>query len=353
MCTKSIGEIRRLIEEARERWQIPGVTVAVATPTADLWSEGFGQADVENDVPATAKTIYRIASITKPMTATAVMQLSERGELDLDAPIQAYVPTFPEKPWLITARLLIAHLAGVRDFEGDEGQNATHYPYGSVPLTHFLDGFKDASLLHEPGTRFRYSTYGYNLLGCAIEAASGTDYLTFVRKNIFAPAGMADIYPGDPVDVPDRACGYALREDGSGICPAKVADLSDHLPGGGFCATAEAVVRFGAALQSGLLLQPETLHEMFTRQRTKGGQDTRFGLGWFPWTHHGEREVAHGGKHHGASTMLYLRPDSGIAVGLLTNLQAVPAPYLHGLAQRIADGLSTTEPSSLLSPPRP
>ena len=96
--------------------------------------EGFGLADIENDVAASSETIYRIATISKPMTAVAVMQLAERGLLDLDAPIQRYVPQFPEKPWPITARLLLAHQSGIRDFVGCEGHNQRHFPYGSVPL---------------------------------------------------------------------------------------------------------------------------------------------------------------------------------------------------------------------------
>jgi len=318
-------------------WRIPGLTVAICAPEFGLWSQGFGLADVENNVPATDATIYRIASISKPITATAIVQLSERGRLDLDAPIQRYVPSFPEKPWPITSRLLLAHLGGLRDFIGNEGHGTTRHPVGSVPMSAFLEGVKDDPLLHEPGTRFRYSTHGYNLLGAAIESVAGMGYLDYVQQNIFAPAGITEIFAEDTLAIlPHRAHGYMGDDDG-GIRNADFVDLSDHLPGGGFYATASAVAQFGASLLKGELLGPVALAQMFTRQRTTSGQDTRFGLGWFLMTRHGEIEAAHGGKHVGASTMLYLLAKSGIVVTVLTNLQGVSSPAMHRLTQRIAD----------------
>ncbi len=331
-----IAGIRAAVTSAKDRFGIPGLSVAVAAPAFGCWSEGFGLADVENGVPATADTVFRLASIAKPMTATAVMQLVERGSLDLDAPVQRYVPEFPEKESPITARLLLSHLSGIRDFSDAEGHNFIHYE-SDTPQVAFLDRFRNDPLLYEPGTRFRYSTHGYNLLGCVIESVSGTGYLGYLREHIFAPASMTAVYADDVrAVIPHRSRGY-VRDEAGVLRNADYTDLSDHLPGGGFCATAEVVARFGAALQSGLLLNEESLGQVFTRQRTKTGQDTRFGLGWFLWSRDNEREAAHGGKHHGASTMRLLRPDSGKTVALLTNLQGVPSPMLHQVAREIGD----------------
>ena len=244
----------------------------------------------------------------------------------------------PEKPWPITCRLLLSHLSGIRDWNENEIRNVIRTPYRSVPLATFLDVFKDDALLHEPGTKFRYTTHGYNLLGAVVEAASGSDYLSFIRENIFVRAAMESTYADDAqAIIRHRARGYAWNADKTAIGNATFCDNSDRLPGGGFCGTAADVARFGAALQSGKLTNTDTLAQIFTRQRTKSGQDPRFGLGWFLSSRNGEVEAAHGGKHFGTSTMLYLRVDSGIVVALLTNLQDVSAPFTHALAQKIAD----------------
>jgi CubicO group peptidase (beta-lactamase class C family) len=331
-----MDDVRAAIREAMDEWRMPGFSVAVVAPDM-AWAEGFGLADVENDVPATAQTVYRMASISKPITATAVLHLAERGKLDLDAPIQRYVRTFPEKPWPITARLLLGHLGGIRDTTDAESRNAVHHPYGAAPLETFLDPVCAGPLQYRPGTTFRYSTPGYVLLGCAIEGASGTDYLSYVQEHILGPAGMSHTQPDDlHAIVPHRARGYA-RDPSGALRNANFADTSDHLPAGGFCGTVGDVARFGSAFQQGRLLTAGSMTHMLARQRMENGRETRFGLGWFSWTYRGEQEAAHGGKHHGTSTMLSVRMTSGISIALMTNLQAVSSPYMHSLARRIGD----------------
>ncbi len=330
-------EITAVARGAKERWQAPALSVAVAGAGEAIWSESFGIADIDHNTPATADTVYRMASITKPITATAVMQLVEQEKISLDAPVQKYVSDFPQKSGAITVRHLLAHLSGIRDFDDAEGRNQTHYPYGSVPLTTFLDRFQDSPLLHEPGSKFRYSTHGYNLLGCVIEQVSGTDYASYIRTHILAPAGMTRTFVDDVhADIAHRAKGYVLDEENERWRDADVVDTSDHLPGGGLCATVEDVARFGVSLLAGRLLRPETLTQIFTPQRTKTGQNTRFGLGWFVWQRNGETHVAHGGKHYGTSTMLLMKPQSGVVVALMTNLQGVPAPAMIDVAQKLA-----------------
>ncbi|MCP5112202.1 MAG: beta-lactamase family protein, partial [bacterium] len=111
-----LERVEAIVSRAMEREKIPGLSVAVAIDGEFRWSRGFGLSDVENNVPATADTMFRLASISKPITAVAVMQLAEQGKLDLDAPIRQYVPSFPAKPWPITARQLLGHLGGIRHY---------------------------------------------------------------------------------------------------------------------------------------------------------------------------------------------------------------------------------------------
>lgn len=318
--------------------RIPGLSVAVVVNGRLVWSDGYGFADLENFVPATARTRYRTASVGKTMTATAVMQLAERGVVDLDAPVQEYCPVFPPKRWPLTPRQLLGHLSGIRHYGGprdeEELYSITHYDR----VVDALAIFKDDSLLFEPGTQYLYSTYGYNVLGCVIEGAAGTTFLDYLRRNIFEPAGMHSTRDDDPfVIIRDRASGYRVSADSTKLENARAVDMSNKMPAGGFLSTAEDLVRFAAAFMNDELVTPWTRTTMLTPQHTRDGTTTGYGLGWalFPdelW--YGEREAFHGGGTPGVSTMLYLLPERHFAVALMMNVEGVTDRV--GLAAQIA-----------------
>src|SRR5512143_4225477 len=139
-----LEKVERAITAEMSRLGIPGLSIAVAVDHKLQWSNGYGLADVENYVPAKAMTAYRLGSISKPITATAVMQLAERGKLDLDAPIQKYWPALPEKQWPVTARLLLGHLSGVRHYKSDAEFASTRH-YSSI--VEGMEMFKNDPLL--------------------------------------------------------------------------------------------------------------------------------------------------------------------------------------------------------------
>src|SRR5258706_11127742 len=181
-----IARIEAAITAAMSQKGIPGLSIAVVTGDQLRWQQGYGTADLENLVPAKASTEYRIASVTKTLTAVAAMQLAEKGALDLDAPVQKYAPSFPAKPFPITTRQLLAHLSGIRNYRREEGERTVHYD----SLSDALGIFKDDPLEHEPGTRYTYSVFGYTLLGAVIEGASGMTFPDYMRERVFKPAGM-------------------------------------------------------------------------------------------------------------------------------------------------------------------
>ncbi len=172
--------VESFLKQEMTKQGIPGLSVAMVARNKLVWSGGFGFADLEHNVAATSSTLYRIASASKPITSTAAMQLYEKGKLDLDAPVQEYVPGFPRKPWPITSRQLLQHLAGIRHYGPEEEVNTRHF--GNVTAS--LEIFGNDPLLHEPGTNFRYTSYGFVLLGAVIEGASGMSYADYVRANI-------------------------------------------------------------------------------------------------------------------------------------------------------------------------
>jgi CubicO group peptidase (beta-lactamase class C family) len=333
----AIRRIDRFVTARMLRAQIPGLTVAVGARTRLAWVQGFGTADLENSVAATSETAYRIGSISKPITAVAVMQLAERGRLDLDAPVQKYVPSFPAKPWPITARQLLAHMSGIRHYRSDEEVDSTrHYTNLLDPLR----AFAADPLLFEPGTGYSYSTYGYGLLGAVVEAASGMRFLDRLRASVFAPAGMEHTGADDVFQiVPHRAHGYRRTLDGR-IENCALVDTSSKIPGGGLLSTAGDLILFAGALERGDLVKAATRDSMFAPQLMRDGRPVPYGLGWALVELDGKRWTLQPGIQQGASSCLLVSPADGLSVAVLANLEAVD---LEPLAVRIVEILLSAE----------
>jgi CubicO group peptidase (beta-lactamase class C family) len=202
----AIAEARTLLGAFMSDQAIPGLSVAVGVEGRIVWSEGMGFANLEHRLPVTPLTRFRSGSIAKPMTAAGLAVLYEEARIDLDAPVRQYVPD-PAMHATITARQLAGHLSGIRHYppDGDEFFNARRY----TNLLDALEIFRDDSLLFEPGTRYSYSTYGYNLLGAVMQEASGEGFLEFLEHNVFQPIGMRSTV-GDHSDsiIPYRTSFY-------------------------------------------------------------------------------------------------------------------------------------------------
>jgi len=328
-----VQAVESAIGAAMSAHGIPGLSVSVVTDGQLRWSGGYGQADLENAVPATPQTVYRLASVSKPIAAVAAMQLAEQGKLDLDAPVQRYVPSFPQKPWPVTTRLLLGHLAGIRHYADGEFESTRHY----ATLAEALDVFKNDPLAQEPGTKYLYSTYGYTLVGAVVEAASGVTFADYLRRNVFEPAGMAGARVDDVFEIiPHRAQGYQTGPAG-GLLNSGLADTSYKVPGGGLCATAPDLARFAIALWKGALVRPETRRQMFASQRTRDGKSTGYGLGWaLSADPRGRSEVFHRGAQQRVTSLLYMQPERGLGIVLFANLEGIGS-HLFGLARQIAD----------------
>jgi len=328
-----VKEIEQAISSEMSRQNIPGISVAIATDSRLSWSAGFGMADVENFVPAKGSMVHRLGSISKPITAVAVMQLVEKGKLDLDAPIQKYVPSFPQKPWPITARLLLGHLSGIRHYRGAEEMNSTrHYDDRLTPL----QIFQSDPLLFEPGAKYSYTTYGFNLLGAAVQGASDMRFVDYLRRYVFEPAGMDRIRPDDVYTIiPNRARGYRKTPSGE-LQNCALADTSNKIPGGGLTSTPEDLVKLALAVNAGVLLKKETVELMFTRQKTRDGKTTSYRLGWAINEFQGKRRAGHGGGQQGTSTNLSLVPSAGFAVAIMANLEGAALGRLTDQITEIA-----------------
>jgi serine beta-lactamase-like protein LACTB len=336
-----ITKIETAISSLMSRQNIPAVSVAIVQDNQIRFQRCYGMANMENFVPAKALTVYRIASVSKSLTAVAAMQLAEKGKLDLDAPVQKYVPSFPTKSFPITTRQLLAHLSGIRNYKRGEGERTNRYN----TLTDALSIFKDDPLDFEPGTKYGYTTFGYTLLGAVIEGASGMTFTDYLREHVFKPAGMQHTQVDDLyVIIPNRAHGYTPRVfaqfDGNYRNPILM-DSSYKIPGGGLVSTAEDLARFAIAVQNGVLIKTETFAEMAKSQKTRDGRETGYGYGWYVKGDGGfsidPDSVWHGGVQAGFTSNLWLLPKKRFALVTLTNLEGGGRLGLGTLASQIAD----------------
>ena len=294
----------------------PGIAVTISIDGELTWSEGFGYADVEQQVPVSPSlTRFRVGSTAKSMTAMAVGKLVESGRLDLDAPIQQYLPDYPEQTGVINARLLGGHLAGIRHYNGDEFLSAEHY----ATVTDGLDIFIDDPLIAKPGTEFNYSSYGYNLLSAVVESAAGQEFLSLMKETVFDPVGMEQTIADHVFPIIANRSRY-YEVDGGKIYNSPWVDNSYKWAGGGILSTSEDLARFGNAHLTDEFLQPATIEMLWESQETESGDETGYGIGWFNDVDaRGRRVVRHSGGSVGGTTNFRILPDDGLVIAVITN----------------------------------
>jgi CubicO group peptidase (beta-lactamase class C family) len=327
-------EKRVQLENAVSRFMasagVPGVSVAVVEDGAPEWAAGFGSADLENSVPATAHTLYRLASISKPLTATAALWLWQQGKLDLDAPVQKYCPAFPTKDTPISTRQALGHLAGIRHYKSEsqddpELGNTRHFPN---PIQAGLDFFKNDPLVAKPGTEFHYSTQGFTLVGCVVEGAAGEAYADFVRKTVLLPAGMNHTVVDDRTAIIPWRTRFYSKEDSGAIRNADFLDSSYKIPGGGWLSSADDMAAFEAAMLNDRIVARATRDLMWIPLKPTDGKDDDYALGWGTGHSLGVLDVGHGGGQQGTSTFFMIVPERRTGVVVLINMDHADASAL-------------------------
>lgn len=255
----------RAAAHLEELWRtsgVPSVSMAIGYNGELVFAKSRGYADLDNLVAATPSTVYNVGSISKVITAVAIMQLVERGEVDLDDPIRNYVPAYPDKGTPITLRQIMTHTSGIRHYRS--GERIT--PYG--PYETFEEAlaiFEGDPLLFEPGRYYHYSSFGVNLLQGVIENVTGLSFEEYMSRHVWRPVGMLRTAVDDPSRiVPGRARGYEIVDGGYENHPYE--DATYKYPSGGMLSTVEDLVRFGIGLNHGYLLSRSTLDEMFEPQ---------------------------------------------------------------------------------------
>jgi len=349
--TKLSPEKRQQIETAVSNFltstHVPGVSIAVVENGEYEWGAGFGFADLEGNAPASEHTLFRLASISKSLTATAAMQLWERGQLDLDAPVQKYCPSFPQKPWPITTREVLGHLAGIRHYKSGsqddpEVGNTRHF---DNPIQAGLTFFENDPLVSQPGTQFHYSTQGFTVVGCVLEGASGAKYTDFMRQNVFAPAGMEHTQVDDRFAIIPYRTRFYEKTDSGAVRNADFLDSSYKIPGGGWLSSAEDMARFEVAILNDKLVRRATRDVMWTPLKPSDGTKDDYALGWGTIQEDGLAAVGHSGGQKGTSTAFLVAPGPRAGVVVLANLEEVRAMDLGKEILKILLGLEAKKPA--------
>jgi serine beta-lactamase-like protein LACTB len=326
-----LKRIEQAIQAEMQKNGVPGIAVAIAQRGQVVYAKGFGYADAENKVPFNPQTVSRIGSISKTFTALAVMQLVEQGKVKLDDEVQAYVPSFPRKSAPVTIRQLLGHQGGIRHYKSNEMMSARHYNTVEESLTIF----KDDPLIAEPGTKYSYTTYGFNLLSRVVEAASGMSFGDYLQQRVFNPLGLKETYLDDPPKlIPNRARNYTKLQNGP-LENAPAVDQSNKWGGGGIVSTVEDLLRYAASYDTAQLLRTATIAQMFTAQTTRDGKPTNYGFGWATALEDGRRRVEHNGGSIGATSALSKYPEQQTTIVVLVNNNFFTAPRFRALVSKI------------------
>lgn len=326
-----LDTVRSFVQGELEEQHIPGLSVAVVVNDQLVWSEGFGYADLESGDRATGSTIYRIGSVSKPVVGTALMQLVERGLVDLDADIRTYIPEFPLKRWTVTLRHLMTHTSGIRHYRGDEYLSMRHYD----DLIEPMKIFSADTLLFEPGTRYSYSTYGFNLVANVVENVSGMPIEEYMQTHVYKPAWMNSTGLEDLTAIHQGRAKWYLTRGGEWF-NAPYVDLSNKYAGGGITSTVADLCRLHIAYARGGLLQPRTIEQMYTNQPLSDGSIGQYGLSWRVGQARlpdgtTARTVQHSGGSVGANTLFIRFPDQGFAIAIVANHRANLGRITNGL----------------------
>jgi len=329
------------IVEASIDPQGPGLAVAVVQNGDCLHCKGYGQATMEWSTPITTDTVFRLGSLTKTFTATAVLLLQQQGKLHLSDAITTYFPDFSPHWNAITIEHLLTHTAGIKNYNDLDGfiriwSRADLTPRELTTL------FADLPLEFTPGTRFAYTNSGYVLLGLLIETLSGMSYDEFIRTQIFVPLGMKrSYYMLRGAIIPERAAGYVLAAENNphayrGYLHAPFRSMTTSYASGGLGATLDDMLIWDNALRTNRLLSEDLQKRALTPATLANNQTSIYGLGWFVEERQGHKIAYYPGEVEGFSSLMMRYLDLPLTLILLANLSSWD---LEGLAAKISEAL--------------
>jgi CubicO group peptidase (beta-lactamase class C family) len=331
-----IEAIDKIAAEDIDQKKVASYAVAVVKDGNLALARGYGYSDLENDVPATAETVYRLGSITKQFTATAIMQLAEAGKLSVDDELTKFLPDFPTQGNKVKVHHLLTHTSGIKSYTSLPGfrkQSRLDFSHDEM-----LAMFKDEPFDFEPGAKWGYSNSGYYLLGMIIEKASGTSYGEYLQEHIFRPLGMSATRYGDTEPlIRHRAQGYRL-ENGRLVNDHP---MSMSAPGaaGALVSNVLDMVKWHQALEGDSLLSSAAFEKMYCKVKLTIGIERPYGYGWQLGELGGHLRQGHGGGINGFSTMIGRYPKERLCVIVLANTSTANAGALESRIAKLLLGI--------------
>jgi CubicO group peptidase (beta-lactamase class C family) len=344
-----VRRIDSVVGEAMARSKTPGMSVAVQQGADLVLAKGYGMADLESSVPASANTVYRLGSLTKQFTALGIMQLVEAGKVRLDDEITRFLPDFPTQGHRVTVHHLLTHTSGIRNYTALGPSFWLEASRRDLTDEQMVGLFKDLPFDFAPGDKWSYSNSGYFLLGMIIEKASGLPYREYLQERILRPAGLtATSYCDEAPLIPDRAQGYEVEKGqvmNDGV-------ISMNTPGaaGAMCSTVLDLLRWQRALTGHRLISRASTERMATVATLNDGKATTYGYGLGVGQLEGHPRLGHGGGINGFITQLDYYPADQLTVAVLGNLGGAPSGEVAGKVARLTLGIGLEAPKDLLLP---
>lgn len=328
--------LTRAVDSVAHAWlragPIAGMSVALVRGSRVLLVRGYGFADLENQVPATGHTVYRIGSITKQFTAAAILQLAEQGGLALDDDIRQYLPNYDTHGETITIRELLNHTSGIRSFTELSAFQARDRL--DVPAESLVAIFEHEPLDFRPGTGFHYNNSAFYVLGLVIAKVSGQPYGEYLRDHVLAPLGLRATYSCDDAPIiPHRAHGYRVTE--GTLQNAAYLSMLPPTAGGSLCSTVLDLATWTRALADSRLISHASYVQMTTPGELADGRTLGYGYGLFLSSLAGHREIVHGGDINGFSAYKAYYPDDSLTLVVLSNTEG-PLVYSGQIPRVIA-----------------
>ncbi len=304
---------------AQASMKIAGLSVAVQIGDELIFAKGYGEADLENHVPSTPNTVYRIASVTKQFTAAAVLKLADSGDLELQDYVREHVPIFDQGRSRITLHQLLTHTSGLLNYSRFIGDR------NRLPLrpAEVVAIFEEEDLEFPPGKNWKYSNSGYFLLGLVIQNASGMSYGDYIERELSEPLGLADtVYCDNARLIENRAAGYVPRE--GSFLNAKQIEMNAPFAAGALCSTVLDLSKWAQSLFTDKLLPLDRVRQM-TAPVKAGGRSHEYGYGIGIDELNGHLRFHHAGSISGFSSYLAYFPDSKLSIAVLSNTGRVDA----------------------------
>ena len=308
------AKINYILEKLVHKKKVPGLAIVVTKNGEEKFSKGFGFSDLDNEISVNpSETIFRIGSVSKPIAASGLAKLVEKKQISLEDSIYEYLPNFPDKKYGFTLKQLGGHLAGIRNYKGNEFMNAE-----PLSIKEGVALFENDPLLFEPGKGYNYTSYSWNLLSLAMQKAVDIPFETIIKNEVLEPLFLSHTFADKQQNLSNKAKFYEKKKWKRFT---EVSSVNNYykLAGGGYLSTAEDISKLGNAYLSNEFLSESVKNEFTTSQKI-GNKLTYYGIGWQTSFDHNHRPYfGHIGNGYGGYGIFYVYPEDEVVITILMN----------------------------------